>query len=345
MTTYRIDPITDARWAEFVERNPSSSVFHSLPWLQAVKRTYGYEPAVLTTTPPSTPLTNGILFCQVKSWLTGRRLVSLPFSDHCEPLTAGTDALTEIARELKASTGAGKWKYVELRPVSEMPLLSGAATSFSCMLHMLDISAPAADILRKTHKTSIQQPIKRAEREGIEIERGSSEPLLKAFYDLMVKTRRRHQVPPQPIAWFRNLGETMGERMKIRVARLKGEPIASILTLQHKNTLIYKYSASDNAFNNLGATPYLIWDSIVDGKASGCTAMDLGRSETDKPGLIDFKRRWGATAMQLNYLRWSGVPAGDAARGRLSGLGKRVFGMMPDFVLQMTGRILYRHIG
>jgi len=69
------------------ESPPRASVFHSRGWLEALKRTYGYEPIVLTTTPDG-PLSNGLVLCRVKTWLS-RRLVSLPFSDHCDPLLNG----------------------------------------------------------------------------------------------------------------------------------------------------------------------------------------------------------------------------------------------------------------
>ncbi len=50
--------------------------------------------SVLTTCAPDAPLTDGVVFCEVDSWLTGRRLVSLPFSDHCEPLLQTTRRLS-----------------------------------------------------------------------------------------------------------------------------------------------------------------------------------------------------------------------------------------------------------
>src|SRR5450755_1829723 len=83
---HEINPLCDPRWEAFINGHPRSSVFHSTKWLRALETTYGYDPVVVTTCPADAPLTNGIVFCRVKSWLTGRRLVSLPFSDHCEPL-------------------------------------------------------------------------------------------------------------------------------------------------------------------------------------------------------------------------------------------------------------------
>ena len=41
-----LDPLADARWDDLLERHPRASVFHSRGWLEALKRTYGYEPIV-----------------------------------------------------------------------------------------------------------------------------------------------------------------------------------------------------------------------------------------------------------------------------------------------------------
>src|SRR5215813_14037054 len=98
MAFYIINPLTDPRWGEFTDRHPRASAFHCRGWLQALARTYGYEPFVLTTTPPDEPLKNGIVLCRISSWITGRRLVSLPFADHCEPLLDHPEELGQFSR-------------------------------------------------------------------------------------------------------------------------------------------------------------------------------------------------------------------------------------------------------
>src|SRR6266849_1187401 len=86
MQLYTLDPLSDNRWDDLVASHSSASVFHQKGWLKALASTYGYYPMVLTSAPAGKRLTDGIVFCQVKSWITGARLVSLPFADHCEPL-------------------------------------------------------------------------------------------------------------------------------------------------------------------------------------------------------------------------------------------------------------------
>lgn len=343
---YVSDPLLDPRWTDLVERHDASSVFHTREWMEAVRRTYGYRPVLYTTTPPSSlQLSNGIVLCQIKSWLTGRRMVSVPFADHCQPFLDTPEAGVAIANELKKSLDFGKLKYIELRPLSELPEFDGTVKSLPYYFHMLDLRPSREELLRQTHKNCIQRRIRHAEGVGLVYECGNSEHLMNVFYRLMIQTRRRHQIPPQPIEWFRNLLGCMGEQLQIRVAFKGGQEIASILTLVHKNTIVYKYGCSDDAFNNLGGTPLLFWKAIVEAQDAGLTSMDFGRSDADNSGLISFKDRWGAKSSALTYVRWSRNKSATAATHRSSVVVKRLFGLMPDVLLQATGRILYRHVG
>src|SRR5277367_373474 len=73
---HKLDPLGDPRWQPFVEQHPNASVFHTTGWLKALNRTYGYRPVVFTNSSPTEELKNGLLFCQIQSWITGSRLVS-----------------------------------------------------------------------------------------------------------------------------------------------------------------------------------------------------------------------------------------------------------------------------
>src|SRR5436853_4705206 len=101
---YEIDPQEDSRWTTLVNSDSRSSIFHTTEWLEALRQTYGYPARVVTTSPKDMPLVNGIVLCQVNSWLTGPRLVSLPFSDHCEPLVRDAEDLRVLLTELEKRT-------------------------------------------------------------------------------------------------------------------------------------------------------------------------------------------------------------------------------------------------
>lgn len=341
---YTVDPLQDSRWADFIARNDNSSVFHTPAWIETLRRTYGYAAMVYTTSGPSSALSNGVVVCRVDSWITGRRLVSVPFSDHCEPLVDNDVNLEAIVEELTQQVLNRSVDYVELRPLT-LHSFPGNNTQSSYAFHSLCLSPTPAEILRGTHKTSVQQPIKRAEREGLVCEIGTSETLLRSFYRLMIQTRRRHQAPPQPLQWFRNLIATMGDQLQIRVAFKDSNAIAAILTLQHKNTLVYKYGCSDSAFQNLGGIQFLLWKAILEAKALGLSQLDFGRSDKDNLGLITFKDRWGAKSSELRYPRWSRKASQSRGKSHSKGIIKTIVGALPDSVMQAAGRILYRHVG
>lgn len=350
MTVYALDPLRDVRWADFVQTHKNASIFHTPGWLKALQLTYAYKPVVFTTSPPEAKLTNGIAFCRVTSWLTGKRLVSLPFADHCEPLLESTEDYTEICGFLRSAIKTENWKYIEIRPRnSSLPAeVSSHEKESSFCLHALNLRPTLESLFTGFQKTSIQRMIRRAEREGLSCEEGRSEALLEKFYRLMLQTRRRHKLPPQPVSWFRNLIGCLGNQLNIRVASKNGEPIASILTLRHRSTLVYKYGCSDARYHHLGSVPFLFWDAIQEAKENGLQEFDLGRSDLDHSGLINFKNHWGASASILEYVRFSGLHADRADRAnRERGLhvAKRLFAYMPDGLLTTAGKLLYRHIG
>src|SRR5262249_45740010 len=74
MRVRRIDPLQDSRWEEFLRGQAQASLFHTPAWLRALHLTYGYEPVAFTTSASNAPLSNGIVFCRIKSMLTGTRL-------------------------------------------------------------------------------------------------------------------------------------------------------------------------------------------------------------------------------------------------------------------------------
>ena len=308
MAIYKLNPLHDARWEEFLARHPEASMFHSQAWLKALHRTYGYEPVVFTTSMPRAELKNGLVFCKVKSWLTGRRLVSLPFSDHCQPL-ADTGEVQVILEHVKHEESVEGYKYVEIRPLNDDGLRESSIqfkNNASYAFHKIELSSEPALIFQRFHESCVQRKIRKAEREQLSYEAGRSEPLLQKFHYLFLLTRRRHKLPPPPFSWFRNLIECLGRQLTIHVASKGNDPVSSIITVSYRNSLVYKFGCCNSKFNNLGGTAFLLWRAIVAGKQeTGAEEFDLGRSNFEDPGLMDFKRHLGGLPSTLNYYRHS----------------------------------------
>jgi Acetyltransferase (GNAT) domain len=366
-----IDPLQDARWARFVARHPKASVFHTPAWLDALRRTYGYQPAALTTRSVGAELVDGFPFCEVKSWINGSHLVSLPFSDHCHPLLEHAEDFSAFTASLREQCGPAGWKYVEIRLLGDgnsdvcgqgllarseapfddsIPLKSndGVSCFAKCeeySFHKINLRPDLEAIFGNFHGSCIQRKIQRAERESLEYEAGRSESDLRKFYRLLLLTRRRHGLPPHPMTWFQHLMSCFRDDLTIRIAQKDGQPIAGILTLRHKNTLVYKYGGSDATFHSLGAMPMLFWKVIQEGKEQGVEEFDLGRSDIDNPGLTVFKEHLGATRSKLTYLRFGRRRFRITTADSHLRIARAAFRRMPERLAQAAGSLLYRHIG
>ena len=346
MDVYSFDPLADPRWDALVGQHRNASIFHTSGWLRSLQRAYGYVPVAFTTSRPTEPLRNALVMCGVRSWLTGNRLVSAPFSDHCDPLIDDTEELRALSASVEQHRARDGWKYAELRPTTSGLVMDPSfQPADSYYLHRLDLRPSADELWRGFHSDSIQRRIRRAEGERLDYEEGRSEALLAKLYYLLGLTRQRHLLPVQPLTWFRSVLKCLGPAVCIRVVSKNGEPAAGILTLTHRGTVVYKYGGSDARHHRFGGMPYLFWRMIQDAKRSGADELDLGRTDRGNSGLVIFKERWAAQRSDLTYWR-SPAPVARAgpSSDRFRWVRRAFFGL-PPAVRQATASLLYRHLG
>ena len=132
--------------------------------------------------------------------------------------------------------------------------------------------------------------------------------------------------------------------MKIRVAFKDEIPVASILTIAHKKTLVYKYGCSDMRYSNLGGNALVFWHAIQDAKSKGLEELDMGRSDLDNAGLATFKENWGAVRSTINYWRYPVQTVKPGPENLLRHV-KRFVSIAPDICLTALSNLFYRHIG
>jgi CelD/BcsL family acetyltransferase involved in cellulose biosynthesis len=338
---YEIDPLEDDRWATFLGTHRLAGVFHSREWLRALQRTYRYRVGALTTSRPGEPLANALVFCRIRSWLTGPRLVSVPFADHCAPLVETEKEFDCLLSRLKQECARGAERYLEIRSAARG---AGLAVSASFCLHRIDLRPDVDALFHGLHGNCIRRKIARAQREGVTCEEGTSDEILSKFYQLTVLTRRRHRVPPQPKLWYRNLIACMGDEVKIRLAYYEGRPVAGILTIRYKATMTYKYGCSDSRYHKFGPMQLLMWKAIQEAKCDGLLEFDMGRTDRTNEGLVTFKDRFGGTRSILTYVRYPEPRTQRAAENASRRMARSLFALAPSSLLARVGNILYRHI-
>ncbi len=260
-----------------MDGHPDSSIFHTPGWLEALARTYAYRPIAYTTSPGGKDITSGQVFCDIDSWVTGRRLVSLPFSDHASLLLENQNDLQELGSFLQEKVDRKVYKYVEMRPqASPRTATEPFAGSKLFYSHRLSLKGDLESLFRSFHPSCVQRKVRRAEREKLDYTEGRSEKLVQQFYRMLLRSRRRYGLPPQPISWFRNLVTCLGSNLKIRMASRNGTLICGIITLTHKKSMVYKYGCSDPKQHKLGGMALLFWKAIQEAKNCGLRRIRYG---------------------------------------------------------------------
>jgi lipid II:glycine glycyltransferase (peptidoglycan interpeptide bridge formation enzyme) len=133
--------------------------------------------------------------------------------------------------------------------------------------------------------------------------------------------------------------------LQIRLARKNGVPIAAMLNLQHRSSVVYKYGCSDERYHGLGGMPFLFWRLVEESKASGAEIIDCGRSDLNNEGLIAFKDRLGTKRKLLTYYRYTNIKKRQKVAQWDSRVLREFFCSLPDAFLSAAGGVLYKHMG
>jgi len=341
-----IDSETDARWDDYVNLHLGGLIYHLSAWRQVLVSTFGYESYYVATQNGSAHRFEGALpLMLASSRLTGRRLVSLPFTGHCTPLLANS-SLEQLVHFLARRCPG--FRYLELR-------LLGTATGVPDILencsryvtHRLDLQPGQERLFKMFHPTSIRQRIKRAERNGMKLKMAETENDLKDFFKLHMGVRKKHGLPPHPYAFFSNMWRILKPKGMLLVPLLEheGRIIAGAVVLRFKDTFIYEYSASDQKKLHLGPNQLLIWEIIKIACSEGIKTLDLGRSPKSHQSLIEFKSRWGALSKELTYCFYPKARRLDTEGGFARRLLGSINRLLPNRALRLEGELIYRHLG
>lgn len=341
--TERINPLEEGTWDAIVSARDDHTIFHRSAWARVLAETYGHRPFYLRIS------VNGgeaalVPLMEVDSCLTGRRGVSLPFSDFAGPLWTDARQAHLVYGALLELASERKWKHLEIRGGHVPPV---AATPFQIYeSHQLDLSQGIESLSGKLDP-SVRQAIRKAERSGIQVSVERSSEAMDAFYELHGRTRRRHGLPPQPVRFFRSIARHLVEAGlgSIVLAKLGGIPVAGAVFLHSAGRAIYKFGASDIEHWPSRPNQAVMWAAIRALVESGCGELQFGRTSPADEGLIKFKRSWGSASRPLSYFRhgcrthaWL---ANDQPPNESYPL---IFGRLPIACNRIAGRLIYPHL-
>jgi hypothetical protein len=348
-----IDPTEFSGWEEIIATFPEHSFFHSSNWARVLKEAYSYQPLYFTRWQGSA-LSAFIPVMEIDSFLTGKRGVSIPFTDYCEPLVSNAADFSGLLDEILLYGKREGWKHLELRGGTGYfeqrgfdDRYPGGVTARSKYLrHILQIGKQEDELLRGFNPGT-RRNIRKATDSGVRVVISDSKADLDVYYGLHCLTRKLHGLPPQPRRFFDAIYRNVildGKGFTV-LARHQGRNIAGAVYFHSGKKGIYKYGASDRRYQGLRANNLVMWEAIRWLSRNGFEELCFGRTDLDDDGLIRFKRGWGTREQELSYYRYDLrrsifiqlSPKKNSGRRRVSGL--------PIPLLRFLGELLYKHVG
>jgi FemAB-related protein (PEP-CTERM system-associated) len=283
-----------ARWDEFVESCPEATFFHRIGWKDVMESCFGHPTRYLLAE-RDTRIVGVLPLAEVKSFLFGHALVSLPFCAYGGVAAVDTDAVAALhaaARQLGETLGV---EHLELRnrtarepgwPRQELYVTFRKAI-------LPDVEANLGTIPRK-QRAMVRKGIARGLASRID-------PNVDAFFALYADNVHRHGTPPLPKRYFETLRSTFARDSEVlTVIAPDGKAVSSVLSFYFRDQVLPYYAGDLAAARDLAANDFKYWELLRRACERGLRIFDYGRSKRGT-GAFAFKEHWGAEPAPLAY--------------------------------------------
>ena len=335
-----------ASWEELARAR--GTFYHHPRWVRLLTECYGFRLTCLSAERGG-ELVGFIALAEVPRLLGPRRLVSLPFSYAAGPVAgemAALPALGLAALEVARERNIGRLEIKQRAPAP--PAAPGFVRVEHYASYVLPTDGGEDQVWQRLDASSTRRSIRKAEKEGVQVRRGSDEADWLEMARLEEETAHRHGVPAPPRKFFLEACRTLQREglADLYLARLKDDRLAAgIVIWKGPREWIYAFGASRP--ETLAARPnhLLLWTAVRDAMTAS-VSFDFGRAAPEQTGLVEFKRRWGGQPVPLAYDYWpapGGLNVADRSRGLLA-VAARIWSHLPTPVSR-AGSFLYRYLG
>jgi hypothetical protein len=114
MPSQPINSIEYQGWDDLLLTHPKTTFFHTAAWARVLTESYNYKPLYFAIL-ESKRLLGLIPVMEIRSFLTGKRGVSLPFTDECQPLGEDGVRFRHLPEHLTTFGKEAGWKHLEFR--------------------------------------------------------------------------------------------------------------------------------------------------------------------------------------------------------------------------------------
>jgi hypothetical protein len=178
-------------------------------------------------------------------------------------------------------------------------------SDFECLqtiCTLVDLKDMDEEKLWKSYSHYVRRDIKRAQKNGVVVEKGESQEDFEALYDLYLKAMERNRAPAkytqQLVAAVQAFIARTGKGLLL-TARMGGTPVAGILLIYSNSSTHAFLAGSDSRFLKFYPNKFLIHEALRESIARHHTVFDFMGSDKEDRDLIRFKNMWGGGSVPV----------------------------------------------
>lgn len=296
------DPGDDPAIERFLTEHLRATVFHRSAWLAAIEQATGHRTHWLIVERGGA-IRAALPLTETHSPLFGRALVSTGFA-------VGGGLLEATPGEGAPLFGAAEELAVR-RACSTIELRGGALPDGPGWHHKHDSHAVFVRALATSDDAEMltiprkqRAEVRRGLGNDLTVTIGRSEADRASHYTVYAESVRNLGTPVFPRALFDAVLDHLGEDADILTVSRNGQPLASVLSLYHRGTVLPYWGGGVFAARTWRANDVMYYALMCHARQRGCMHFDFGRSKVGT-GPYHFKRNWGFTPEPLQYASWT----------------------------------------
>jgi len=344
MSISYVDPSRDTLWQQLVAHK-ASTVFHSPEWIKVLQETYNFDIRAIVLLGNTSDPKAGIAYCTIEDMMDPR-IVSLPFSDFCDPIVEDGDDWNCLVAEI-----LNNGHRMSLRCLhNQLPLRDKRFTQTKrAKWHCVDLQRDE-EIIWQGLRGSARRAIRKAQRDGVVVQIAQNKDDLRAFFELHLRVRKyKYKLLAQPYRFFESIWDHFIARGMgvLMLASQEDEVIGGVLFLEWQNKLYYKFNASNPDYASLRSNDLVVWEGIKYGQGKGYHYLDFGLSDWDQEGLLQYKRKFATQEKTVTFLRYNPDGSPTRAEKQMRLLLPQLTDLfvdegVPDHLTERAGDILYQ---
>lgn len=281
-------------WLDYLETDNRADICHHPAWGNIFAETFGLQ-SILITHRTEGKIDGGLPLVLFDQPLTGKAMISMPYSNYGGILRRSDSAATEIidtARQILKSFGTD---YLEMRHTGGSIGNLADRTQKNRITFRLDLDREA-DKIFKSFKKQLRTRLRKAAGMGLTWYQGTER--LDHFYSLFAQAMKEHGTPVMPKKHFARIIKHLPENTRMMIAYKNNRPVGGKLYMQYKDRVTMTRGCYPNRYKHLLANYHLTWELIQQLAQSEIKWLDFGRSAIDSGG-HKYKSNWGPTEIPI----------------------------------------------